>query len=219
VTTLQDWTAEDFGDSFQRHMPTGPVWPREPDTTQRAAVVALMPTYQRSWSVARDLPVEALPSTATFLLPEWEASLGLPDPCAGEDPTVALRQAHVIARLTQSLGPSIADLTAFAAALGYPVTIQEYAPARAGKLRAGQPCYGAAWAFAWLVIAPATEVFYFRAGSGRAGDPLSTFGSAVLQCEFKRIAPAHTIPMFGYTGSAPAGMWDEGVWDRDAWAT
>jgi uncharacterized protein YmfQ (DUF2313 family) len=200
MTELIPWTAEDFADSFQRHMPTGPVWPRDPDTTQRATIEALMPTYVRSWELACDLPNQTLPSTCTFLLPEWEASLGLPDPCAGPDPTIEQRQAHVVARLTQSNGPSIPSLTAFAAALGYTITITEFAPAVAGRLRAGQPLYGKAWAFAWQVNAPDITITYFRAGTGRAGDPLEEYGNLVLVCELKRIAPAHTIPIFSFGG-------------------
>ena len=219
MTDLVPWAAEDFADSFQRHMPTGPVWPRDPDTTQRAAVEALMPTYVRSWAVACDLPAETLPSTCTFLLPEWEFSVGLPDPCAGPDPTIAQRQAHVVARLTQSNGPSIPSLTAFAAALGFTITITEFAPAVAGRLRAGQPLYGTAWAFAWNAVSPATVVTPFRAGEGRAGDPLATWGGNVLKCELTRLAPAHTVPQFTYTGSLIAGGWDETPgWNVSSWA-
>ena len=198
MTELIPWTAEDFADSFQRHMPTGPVWPRDPDTTQRAAVEALMPTYVRSWALACDLPTETLPSTCTFLLPEWEDSVGLPDPCAGPDQTIAQRQAHVVARLTQQTGPSVPSLIAFASALGYAITITEFAPARAGLLRAGQPLYGTAWAFAWQVNAPAITITYFRAGEGRAGDPLEEYGNLVLVCELQRIAPARTKPIFAF---------------------
>ena len=198
MTELIPWTAEDFADSFQRHMPTGPVWPRDPGTTQRATVEALMPTYVRSWALACDLPTETLPSTCTFLLPEWEDSVGLPDPCAGPDQTIAQRQAHVVARLTQQTGPSVPSLIAFASALGYAITITEFAPARAGLLRAGQPLYGTAWAFAWQVNAPAITITYFRAGEGRAGDPLEEYGNLVLVCELQRIAPARTKPIFAF---------------------
>ncbi|HEY0276590.1 MAG TPA: putative phage tail protein, partial [Paenirhodobacter sp.] len=150
-----------------------------------------------------NLLTDAFPVAPVELLPEWELTLGLPDPCAGEDPTIALRQQSVAARFVASGGQSVPYLTGVAAALGYAVTITEYAPARAGKLRAGQPCNGVAWAFAWSISAPAIDVFYFRAGSGRAGDPLASWGSSVLQCELQRIAPAHTIPMFAFTGTEP----------------
>jgi uncharacterized protein YmfQ (DUF2313 family) len=188
-----DYTVDDFTVAFQGAKPTGAVWPRDLDTDNTSTDAALMPTYVRSWQSVTNLVVDAFPSTTIDLLPEWEGALGLPDPCAGPDPTIALRQMHVVARLTQSLGPSIGDLIAFALALGFPVTIQEFAPARAGSLVAGGALNGTDWAFTWRVHAPATEIFYFLAGSGAAGEPLETFGNAVLACEFARIAPAHTI--------------------------
>lgn len=198
MTDLTPWTTEDFADSFQRHMPTGPVWPRDPDTTQRAAVEALMPTYVRSWAVACDIPAETLPASATFLLPEWEASLGLPDPCAGPDQSIEQRQAHVVARLTAQDGPSIPSLTAFAAALGYTITIEEFAPARADVTCADDPCYEPEWAFVWRIHAPTTTLEYASADVSFADDPLLTFGNAVLECELQRLAPAHTILQFVY---------------------
>jgi uncharacterized protein YmfQ (DUF2313 family) len=198
MTGLPNYTVADFTAAFQGLKPTGAVWPRDPDTDNTRSDEALMPTYVRSWQSATNLVVDAFPSTAVDLLPEWEGTLGLPDPCAGPDPTIALRQAHVVARLTQSIGPSIAELVAFAGALGYPVTIQEFIPARAGSLVAGGPLNGVDWAFTWRVHEPATEVFFFLAGAGNAGDPLATWGSTIVQCEMTRIAPAHTIPQFAF---------------------
>jgi uncharacterized protein YmfQ (DUF2313 family) len=217
MTALSPWTAEDFADSFQRQMPTGPVWPREPDTTQRATIVALMPTYERSWTLARSIPTETLPSTAVSLLPEWEASVGLPDPCSGPDPTISQRQAHVVARLTQSSGPSIPSLTAYALALGYPITIQEYAPARYGRPNYGKPRYGKDWAFAWQITTSAVTITPAIYGKHHYGEPYRTWGGQVLECEMKRIKPAHTILLFNYTGTPAAGLWNEGVDGRDSW--
>ena len=247
MTELVPWTADDFADAFQRHLPTGAVWPRGPDTTQRAAIRALMPTYERSWALACDLPVETLPATAVALLPEWELSLGLPDPCAGPDPTIAQRQAHVVARLTQSNGPSIPSLTAFAAALlpnasqplladdgtplladdgtplladgEYGITIREFRPSIAGRMRAGDPVASAAWAHAWQVVTPATITSYFRAGSNRAGERLTTWGNNVLECEMERLKPAHTVLGFAYSGTPATAALGSFILGRDILAS
>lgn len=219
MTELVPWSAGDFADSFQRHMPTGPVWPRDPDAVQRAAVEALMPTYVRTWALACDLPAETLPSTAVFLLPEWEASLGLPDPCSGPDPTIAQRQAHVVARLTQSDGPSIPSLTAFAAALGYTITIQEFAPARYGIAHYGDRYLDQPWAHTWQVTVEGGTLQSARYGSARYGDRYQTYGDAVLECELKRLAPAHTVLRFAYADIAVAATWEGSPgWDVGGWA-
>ncbi|WP_197520275.1 putative phage tail protein, partial [Paraburkholderia tropica] len=55
-------------------------------------------SYERSTSRANYLLIDSFPPTAYELLPEWESTLGLPDPCAGEAPTIPQRQAQVLAR-------------------------------------------------------------------------------------------------------------------------
>ena len=248
MTALPPWTSADFADAFQRHLPTGPVWPRDPDTTQRAAIEALMPTYQRSWSLACDLPAETFPASCVYLLPDWESSLGLPDPCAGPNPTIAQRQAHVVARLTQSSGPSMPSLMAFAAALGggginlltgedgqvltaedgtslaaltggYQITITEFAPSRLGVFRLGQRLQSAQWAHVWQITTPAVVVTPFRLGQGRLGERFQTWGSSVLECEMQRIKPAHTILRFAYTGTGSAQSLGSFLLGRDVLAS
>ena len=213
------WSAEDFARAFQALLPPGPVWPRDADATQTQVMRALVPTYVRNTDDASALIADAFPSTAVDMLPDWEYVLGLPDPCAGPDQTIAQRQAHVVARLTQQNGPSIPSLTAYAAALGFAITIDEFAPARFGQAKFGDPMNGIAWVFAWRVNAPATTLTPARFGSARFGDPFRTWESAVLECEMRRIKPAHTILQFAYSGDAPAALWDSGPgWDHGAWA-
>ena len=192
-------TASDFLAAFQRLMPRGPIWPRDLDATQTQVLSALQPTYVRSTNAANALLVDAFPATAVNLLPEWENTLGLPDPCAGIDPLISDRQAHVVARLTSRGGNMSQDYyTSFAKKLGYDITITQYAPFRAGVSRAGQPAYGEDWAFVWQVNAPSFTINYFCAGDA-AGEPLATWGSTALQCELQRIAPAHTTLIFSYS--------------------
>jgi uncharacterized protein YmfQ (DUF2313 family) len=134
------------------------------------------------------------------MLDEWEATLDLPDPCAGPEPTVALRQAQVTARLIAGGGQSIAYFVSFAATLGYAITIEQFAPARADALLADEPLYDPAWAFAWRINAPEFTIDYLCADTGRADDPLASWENTVLICEMSRLAPAHTIPLFNLTG-------------------
>jgi uncharacterized protein YmfQ (DUF2313 family) len=39
---------------------------------------------------------------------------------------------------------------------------------------------------------------YFSAGVSRAGDPLVKWGSPLLECELRRIAPAESMMIFAY---------------------
>jgi len=193
------YTAADYLSALQSLLPRGRVWPREPDAAQTKALSGLTPTYERQNVRANHLLVDAFPTTTVELLPEWEATLGLPDPCAGIAPTIQARRAQVVARFTASGGQSIAYMTALALSLGYSITITQFIPARAGILRAGQPLCGNDFAHAWRVNAPLNTSFAFRAGASAAGEPLSSIGNTVLECELKEVAPAHTNLFFSYS--------------------
>ncbi|MFX1675216.1 DUF2313 domain-containing protein [Paraburkholderia sp. A2WS-5] len=191
--------AADFLKALQGLMPRGRVWPRDPDAVQTQVLSGLAPSYERSTARANYLLVDAFPATTYELLPEWESTLGLPDPCAGVAPTIAQRQAQVLARFVGVGGPTIQSLTQFASNLGYTVTITQFVEARAGQMRAGAPCCGTAWSYAWQVNAPLNTVTIATAGAMAAGDPLASWGNAVLECEMKAVMPAHTIPIFSYS--------------------
>lgn len=192
------YSADDFLAAFQGLLPTGPVWPRDPDAVQTQALAALMPTWARLAARDENLLVDAFPQTTVELLPEWEASLGLPDPCAGESPLLSDRRNQVVARFAGNGGQSEAYFISFAAALGYAITITQFRPRRFGD-RFGTPMRGAAWAYAWQVNAATKPVTYRQFGSSLFGEPYSTFGSTVLQCELDRIKPAHTVLIFSYS--------------------
>jgi uncharacterized protein YmfQ (DUF2313 family) len=188
----------DFAAQFQSLMPTGEVWPRDADSVQAQTVRALVPTTTRQAAAAAFLLTDAFPAAALDLLVEWEETLGLPDPCAGPLPTIEERRAQVVARLTSRGGQSVAYFVAFAASLGYPITITQFAPFRAG-MPVGMALNGTDWAFAWQVNAPTFTVEYFETGVSECGEPLAWWANTVLQCELQRLKPAHTTLLFSYS--------------------
>jgi uncharacterized protein YmfQ (DUF2313 family) len=202
---VPDYTQADFLAAFQGLLPTGAVWPRDADAVQTQAVNSLMPTYVRQFQSSMGLLVDAFPATAVFLLGEWESTLGLPDPCTVVSPSLEQRQAAVVAKLIASGGQSIPYFVAFAAALGFPITVTEFRP-----FAADDPCdlpdYGDAWAFAWQVNAPSVTTFYFSADESVADDPLETYDGTELVCRLTRIAPAHTTLMFNFDLVAIYGL-------------
>lgn len=183
-------------------LPTGTVWPRRDGSTVARSCAGIAALAGRLQARAGALLIDAFPATAYELLPDWETTLGLPDSCAGPAPTLQQRRAQVTARLTAQGGQSMPYLVAQAAALGYAITVDEFAPARAGQIRAGDPIRGEAWAHALVVRAPATTVTYFRAGQSAAGEPLATWGNGALECSLRRLIPAHTVILFAYGDTA-----------------
>jgi uncharacterized protein YmfQ (DUF2313 family) len=193
------YVVADYEATLAKLAPTGRAWPPDAATVVQQSLAALAPTPFRAYQRATNLLTDAFPSTADELLPEWEASLGLPDPCAGESPTIALRQAQVTARFTAGGGQSIAYFVNFAKTLGYDITITQFSPFRVGVSTVGTPLYGEAWAFAWQVNAPQFTISYFGVSISAVGEPLATWGNTVLQCELQRLAPAHTTVIFNYS--------------------
>ena len=194
------YSAADWGEGLLRLMPTGLAWSRETDAVNAQVIRSLGGSYARLNARANYLLVDAFPATTAELLPEWEATLGLPDPCAGPDQSEPERVMHVVARLTQQNGPSIPGLTAYAATLGYDITIQEFAPSRFGQ-DFGMDFGGDDWAHAWQISAPGFSIDQFTFGANDFGDPFATWGNTVLFCEMQRLKPAHTILLFSYGGS------------------
>ncbi|WP_433693201.1 YmfQ family protein [Paraburkholderia phenoliruptrix] len=193
-----NFTANDFANAIHGLMPRGLVWPKDAAAVQAQLIAGLAPTWERHTQSNNNLLADAFPETAYELLPEWESTLGLPDPCAGVAPTIQQRRNQVVARLTNSGGQSIQYFVDFAAQLGYAITVEQFSQARAGILKAGDPCCGHDWNFAWKVIGPPSTVVRAVAGGMAAGDPLTAFGNAVLECEIRALMPAHTIVLFAY---------------------
>ena len=193
-----DLTADDFLFALQSLLPRGRVWSRDGDTVQIKTLEGCAPTFARLNARANYLLTDGFPSTTYELLPEWESSLGLPDPCAGESPTIQQRRAQVVARLASSGGQSLPYFEDFASSLGYDVDVINYVPARAGHAHCGEPDYGEAWAHAWAITLPLSTITFARASQSVAGEPLASWGNAVIQCEMDSVKPAHTVLLFNY---------------------
>jgi uncharacterized protein YmfQ (DUF2313 family) len=187
----------DYQQALLNLMPRGRIWRRDPEAIEAQLLGALAPTYTRSTEAAAQLMLDASPATTFNLLTEWEESLGLPDPCTPLDPTFEQRQLAVAANWGARGDMTVDYYVTLAAALGFEITITEFAPSRFGK-PFGQPFYGVAWAFVWQVNAPTYTVEYLEFGQP-FGEAFSTYGNTEMQCRIKQAAPAHTTVLFNYS--------------------
>lgn len=188
----------DYQGAMLALLPRGRIWRRELGSILARVLGALAPTYARSTEVANGLLVDVVPTTTNDLLPEWEASLGLPDGCAPAGQSVSQRQAAVGAKWAARGGQSAAYFVSLAARLGYPITITMFAPSRFGQ-PFGRPFGGEAWAHAWQVHAPTFTIQRFRFGADSFGSPFASFGNTYLQCRLQAAAPAQTAILFSYS--------------------
>jgi uncharacterized protein YmfQ (DUF2313 family) len=193
-----EFTSADYTAALQALLPRGRVWPKDPDTTITEVLNGLSPSSANLNARANQLLVDAFPASTTELLPEWEETLGLPDPCVGPSPTIEQRRAQVVARFIGDGGQSVPYYVNFAETLGYPITITEFAPSRFGSTF-GEPMCGEPWANVWQVNAPTFVIEPFEFGVSEFGEPFAYWDNSVLQCEIQRLAPAHTIVIFSYS--------------------
>jgi uncharacterized protein YmfQ (DUF2313 family) len=169
-----------FQKALLDHFPDGIAFPKDyPESVFVQTVNALAPTYERIGASSEGLIADAYPASTEYLLPDWEASLGLPDPCQGESPTVQARQAQVVARFAGSFPQgslSIPSIVNYAANLGYAITITTFSPFYVGVMCAGDPVYGESVAYQITVNAPLYTQHFFQVGVDCAGEPLSWWG-------------------------------------------
>lgn len=196
---MSRYSVNEYTAALQALMPGGLVWPRQLNGVQASTLRALARSFQRSDEDARDLLDAAFPSTATAMLPEWEATLGLPDLCAiGEIDSIIQRQRAVVSKLFGIGGQSVAYFIRVAEALGYSIAITQYRQACAGMSVCGDALNGEEWPFTWLITAPETTINYAQCGLTYCGDPLRSWGNKQLECRLTVLNPSHTILKFGY---------------------
>lgn len=165
-----------------------------------ALLTAIALPLQDAEASAERLMMEIDPRTANALLPDFERVLG-PDACGRDQGNLTIEQRQRLAhqRWTAMGGQSIPYMIETARKLGVEITIDEFWPSRTGVLRAGQPLRAEGCQFVWRVNIPGLlTVIKFRTGASTAGQPLGTFQLSSIECELRRIKPAHSHVVFSY---------------------
>jgi uncharacterized protein YmfQ (DUF2313 family) len=191
------YALDDYKAALRALLPRGRAWPRDPDSVQAAVINGLAPSFVRLDARAQGLLADAFPATTLELLPEWEASLGLPDQCEGPNQGLEQRRTQVVSRLVNTGGQSVGYYLGVIARLGYVgVTIDEFAPFRADRNTADSPLYDSSWWMVWRINIPDFRVFYFQADISAADEALLTIANDVILCVIPPLAPAHTTVIF-----------------------
>lgn len=211
--TLPVYAQADFAAAQCDLLPQGRAWPKFETSNLVHTVEALVGSYARDvvspvgdtssayGSTARSMQLlqDTMPWWAHFgaaavteLLPEWNETLGLPDPCLPGDASLDQQIKTAVARFTGTGGQSIPYIIDFCAALGYNVEVTEYAPFMADVSAADSALADEQSWFFWSITTPNSGSWEFEASLNVADDPLGGFGNEQLACELKRIAPGHT---------------------------
>lgn len=192
------YSERDYLTALLNLLPLGTIWSGFRSGVAAGLFLVLARVYSRNNDRAANLITDLFPATTTAFMGEWEKTLGLPDSCTIGTPTQEERRAAIVAKLTDEGGSSVAYYMRLASLYGLTVTIEQFAPARAGILQAGQPCCGQAWAHAFRVALPQTEISNFRSGRSAAGEALRRWGGGYIECVLNTRRPAHTVLIFQY---------------------
>lgn len=181
------FSTDDYTNALLALMPSGQAWSRKRDSVQVTVLRALAESYRQSDADALALLRGSFPLTADAFLPEWERTLGLPDPCmSGVDEDSEARRRAVVAKLTSEGALSHTYYEAVAMALGFTIKITEYRPFRAGISGAGQALNHGDWPFTWSVSINSPPV---------TPDNYDAYQQMV--CILTRESPSETLLIFG----------------------
>jgi uncharacterized protein YmfQ (DUF2313 family) len=189
-------------------LPQGAAW-RSPDGAAfeaasrmgaflRALAGDMATLYRRIF----DLTQESTASTVAESLDDWEAEFGLPDPCFGDDQTVAQRMRALVMKVRSQGTITPGDFIMLAAGAGYEITIREPRPFAFGFSQTGwEDSTGEAVAFFWFVRVSGAGARNFEFGTSQTGihSLLDIARVTDLECLFRALAPAWTRPVFDYS--------------------
>lgn len=192
------FSAADYLSALQALLPRGRAWPRQPDAILTALLSGFARSFNRSNASANDLLVQSFPATADEMLPDWEATLGLPAAYGVAPSTLGGRQAAVVAALTDTGGQSAAYFVALAATLGFSISIDyPFAPYRVTR-PVNAPIASDEWAHVWRVNASAAIASTYTPAVDIV-QATANFGNPLLEYVLALYKPAQTIAITSYT--------------------
>ncbi|GGG31100.1 tail protein [Caldovatus sediminis] len=197
-------SAEDVLAELLALLPSGWAWPREADSALARLLRGAAAEIARIEAAAAALLAQVDLRAADALLPDYERVLG-PDPCGRDLLLTGLDERRRAAHQRWTAGglQTPAYFEAIAAQLGVPeARVEESRPFVCGGAEAGMELVPPAEVFVWRMHLPPTRVIEFEAGGAEAGAPLGEIVPALVECVIRRLAPAHTTPVFSYPEAA-----------------
>lgn len=183
------YDADAWSNTRQQLMPEGIAWDFTGDLGDlikaHAEEDARIDAYL-AWRVNDIIPINAIDS-----LPDWEAALGLPDPCIGSGGSIEERRAMSLDKLSVFQGGTRASLIIRAWRLGFVLDLEPAHAFTCGDAEFGTALDTLDDEDILFAHAPATSIRYFRVGQSRVGERLRSWGNDRLSCWLHRVVQAH----------------------------
>lgn len=193
-------TAEEYRQQLRGLLPAGPAWDPELVPEIELVLQGVAVEFARLDGRAVDLLNEMDPSGVSELVPDWEAIMGLPDPCLGLNPAFEDRRLAVRRRLFEVGGQTPAYFIDIAVGQGYPqASVIEHRAPRFGRARFGLAHFGT-WSaqFMWTLDTGPRRRLGRRFGASFWGERFGANPSGALECVIRRSAPAHALEFINY---------------------
>lgn len=196
MTTEQIFEAgdsDDYANRYAQHMPVGWIWNAKnvTGTVMRAFVAACATPFRLVNEIIFLVQNDFHVPNCTFLLEEWEESVGLPDSCFGQTNDIVERRNRILQRLARSPLVTLQQFQEYVDLLFPNIRI---------KLRPGTEVYSFAYTFEFEFWGAINEKFVIVADVPPQGERFEydfefPFEGAtdfdLLRCAMRRIMPAN----------------------------
>lgn len=153
------------------------------------------------YRAAAETAAQVYLSAIEFSIGDWEAELGLPDPCLFQPASFEGRKRAVQIKYRDRGGASPWYFLCLLSQVGVEATIEEPSNFECGVSECGgcDETSNIVLDVYWIITIQGLDAFYFHAGESVAGDRLSDWNAALdAECLIRARAPMHTIPVFRY---------------------
>jgi len=176
-------------------LPKGRLWTRALGARIREVFTGFAGEFARLSGREFDLLKERDTLTTSELLAEHEYDLGLPDQCSTDTLTTSERQQAANVKLTLRGQLTPQHYIDVAERYGYNASVVEYGE--------GDPEVDNIFKWKFLIQASRSDIVLFRAGTGRAGEPLQKFPELLnaAACYAQLYKPAHTFLIVDLEGA------------------
>jgi len=205
-------TAEDLLPSILADRPRGAAWGSpdgaapDADSFMSRFCLGVGEFVAAFYAAAYSVALESTACTLQNSLEDWEAEYGLPDPCLGDDPSIAARLRNLRLRILATAVITPAEYIRLAARVGYEIVIEEPTIFEMGVSSVGWGTGDEVGSplneFYWIVRpVDVPEDHFFVAENHVGWDRLYDVARAEdLECLFRRLKPAWTDVIFNYEG-------------------
>ncbi|MCP4562022.1 MAG: DUF2313 domain-containing protein [Bosea sp.] len=190
-------------DELLSGLPPGWIWRRDRDSVIAALLAPLAGGIADVEELAERMLEEVDPRNASLCLTDFERVLG-PGPCGRDTSIMSLSDRRQLAhqRWTGRGGASRQYFIDLAAKRGVTITISENRVGYVGELVCGDELVEPPEQFIWTVhLAGVTDEVLFEVDDGQTGDRLYDLTINDIECDIRRLKPAHTEVVFDYSGS------------------